>query len=46
MNQPATAADTTGASVIGATSALGGWSDACTSGGAWTVSINGGMLVS
>jgi len=46
MNEPTTAADTTGVSLIGATSALGGWSDASTSGGALTVSINGGMLVS
>jgi len=31
---------------VTATSALGGWSDASTSGGVWTVSINGGTLVS
>jgi len=40
------AADVLGASVIGAASGLGGWSDASTSGGAWTVSINGATLVS
>ncbi|HXQ19969.1 MAG TPA: hypothetical protein VN781_10140 [Acidimicrobiales bacterium] len=42
----ATAVDVAGVSLVGATSALGGWSDASTSGGAWTVSINGGTLVS
>ncbi|HXQ19019.1 MAG TPA: hypothetical protein VN781_05270, partial [Acidimicrobiales bacterium] len=42
----ATAVDVLGVSLIGATSGLGGWSDASTSGGAWTVSINGGTLVS
>jgi len=42
----ATASDIFGTSVIGATSGLGGWSDASTSGGAWTVSINGATLVS
>jgi len=42
----ASATDVLGVSVIGATSALGGWSDASTSGGAWTVSINGATLVS
>jgi len=40
------AADVLGVSVIGAASGLGGWSDASTSGGGWTVSINGATLVS
>jgi len=35
-----------GSSIVLATSGLGGWSDASTSGGVWTVSINGGTLVS
>jgi len=42
----ATATDLSGTSVLGAASGLGGWSDASTSGGAWTVSINGATLVS
>ncbi|HXQ19021.1 MAG TPA: hypothetical protein VN781_05280 [Acidimicrobiales bacterium] len=42
----ATAQDILGVSVIGAASGLGGWSDASTSGGVWTVSINGATLVS
>jgi len=43
----AEAVDITGvADLVGATSNLGGWSDASTSGGTWTVSINGATLVS
>ncbi|HXQ18638.1 MAG TPA: hypothetical protein VN781_03320 [Acidimicrobiales bacterium] len=42
----ATAGYGTGPSSVGATSGLGGWSAASTSGGIWTVSINGATLVS
>jgi hypothetical protein len=35
-----------GVGEVGATSDLGGWADASTSSGEWTVSINGGTLVS
>jgi len=42
----AIAVDIGGASAVSAVSGLGGWSDASTSGGTWTVSINGATLVS